>query len=340
MIHDEELDAAVDAGVIDHANAVALREWLAERRGAAGEPTGPDEEQFRLVSSFNDIFVVIAASLLLMALSSIGEAQSAWLGSALAAIGAWLLAEFFVRRRHMALPAIMLLAVFVGGVFGTGYRVVEIAGGQFAANMLTGSAAAVFGALLHWYRFKVPLTIAAGVGAAVSTGFALLLYFFPDFSALATTYIFASGVGVFVLGFKWDASDTARQTRRSDVAFWLHVLAAPLLVHPVFSALGATADSITLAKAAAIFAVYLVIGLVSLAIDRRALMVSALGYVLYAFTNLLDGSGSVSLSFAATALAVGSGLLLLSAFWHGCRRFALLLLPEPLAARVPAPQTP
>jgi hypothetical protein len=28
----------------------------------------------------------------------------------------------------------------------------------------------------------------------------------------------------------WDSSDRARLTRRSDVAFWLHLLAAPMIV--------------------------------------------------------------------------------------------------------------
>ena len=30
---------------------------------------------------------------------------------------------------------------------------------------------------------------------------------------------------------RYDLSDPARETRRTDAAFWLHLLAAPLLVH-------------------------------------------------------------------------------------------------------------
>ena len=46
------------------------------------------------------------------------------------------------------------------------------------------------------------------------------------------------GVGVFLFAMRWDSSDPARQTRRSDVAFWLHLLAATgvlLIVFAIFS---------------------------------------------------------------------------------------------------------
>ncbi len=56
-------------------------------------------------------------------------------------------------------------------------------------------------------------------------------------------------------------------------------------------------------------------------------MVSALAYVLYVFTTLLKSYGVVSLSFAITALAIGSALLLLSAFWHAIRAVVLRVYP-------------
>ena len=79
---------------------------------------------------------------------------------------------------------------------------------------------------------------------------------------------------------------------------------------------------------------YVCIAFVSLAIDRRALMVSALGYVIYVFTALLKEVGVVSLNFALTALAIGSALLFLSAFWHKSRRFVVHVLPTTIQARL------
>ena len=72
-----------------------------------------------------------------------------------------------------------------------------------------------------------------------------------------------------------------------------------------------------------------------LAIDRRALLVSALAYVLYALNSLFETYGAVELSIALTALVIGSALLLLSAFWTNARRAVVQPLPEGLRARLP-----
>ena len=70
-------------------------------------------------------------------------------------------------------------------------------------------------------------------------------------------------------------------------------------------------------------------------IDRRALMVSALGYVLYAFTALFSQTDLVDLGFASTALLVGTALLLLSAFWQRARAVSLGWLPEQIRRQLP-----
>jgi hypothetical protein len=64
-------------------------------------------------------------------------------------------------------------------------------------------------------------------------------------------------------------------------------------------------------------------------------MVSALAYVLFAFSALLKQYGVVSLGFAITAFAIGAALLLLSAFWHPVRAFVLGFLPSSLQQRLP-----
>ena len=74
-------------------------------------------------------------------------------------------------------------------------------------------------------------------------------------------------------------------------------------------------------------AVYAIIALISISIDRRALMASALIYVLYPLNELLNMYGIVSLGFALTGAIVGSGLLLLSAFWHECRKYIVQMYP-------------
>ena len=103
------LQSAVTAGALSREAAQALRDHATGMRNA---PVA-DEEHFRLITGFNDIFVTIAAVLLLMACAGIGGAIAAGAGGLLVAGAAWAMAEFFTRRRRMALPSIVLLLAFV-----------------------------------------------------------------------------------------------------------------------------------------------------------------------------------------------------------------------------------
>ena len=133
----------------------------------------------------------------------------------------------------------------------------------------------------------------------------------------------------------WDGSDRERVTRRADVAFWLHLLAAPMIVHPVFTLLGLNNGTASLGEGFVVILLYVVLALTALAIDRRALLVSALAYVLYALSELFKQFGAVELNIALTALVIGSALLLLSAFWHQARGAIVRPLPETLKNRLP-----
>lgn len=328
MYTDEELDTAASRGILTPEAVAAFRAHIAAQRRTAAV----DEEHFRLVSGFNDIFVVIASVLLLVSVSWIGGAAAGWLGALANCIAAWLLAEFFVRKRRMALPAIVLLAAFVGGAFLMSLQLL----GKNTAGFGLASAVAGLAAWLHWQRFKVPITVAAGVAVIVGGVIAAILSAIPESGRALMPLMFVAGLATFAYALRWDASDAARQTGRSDVAFWLHLLAAPLLVHPVFTLLGVTAGEPGAGQMVVVVAMYVGIALVSLAIDRRALMVSALGYVLYAFSALFKDAGVISLSFALTALLIGSALLMLSAFWQPSRAFALRLLPASWQARLPS----
>jgi hypothetical protein len=85
----------------------------------------------------------------------------------------------------------------------------------------------------------------------------------------------------------------------------------------------------------AVVALYIALGITALAVDRRALLVSALAYVLFALSSLFKQFGAVELNIALTALVIGSALLLLSAFWHQARGAIVRPLPEGLRNRLP-----
>lgn len=335
MYTDADLDAAVAAGAVSAQAAAALRAFTAQQR----DTPAVDEEHFRLLTGFNDIFVTIATLLLLIAVAWLAGGMSPVVGGIAVAGVSWGLAEFFTRRRRMALPSILLLVSFAGAAFAFGFMtakmVVPSDTNSFAP--IAGALAAMAAAFGHWRRFHVPITVAVGAVASVAAAVTLLIAAVPGLGDNWLVLLFASGLALFALAMRWDMSDRSRTTRRSDVAFWLHLSAAPLIVHPVFALLGllgsGTAD---LGRAFLAFALYLVLALVALVIDRRALLVSALLYVLYAISMLLRAAGALDVSLALTALLVGSGLLMLSAFWHNMRRVVLGAMPPGVRARVPA----
>jgi len=356
MYSQQELDDAVAAGVITAAAANALRVHVEAQRHSAI----PDEEQFRLLTGFNDIFVSIAAAILLFAVGwigqSIGQATGLQLGdfgpSLLAPLAvaatSWGLALYFTAKRRMALPSILLLLAFVGGVFAASLLGLgEVLGAVRLDNnnVLGGTIAAASGliaagaAWMHWRRFQVPITIATGAASVAAVAVGLLLAALGQDPEQARNVILGLvlflGVGIFLFAMWWDSSDRSRLTRRSDVAFWLHLLAAPMIVHPVFTLLGLTSGHISVADGLAVVALYVILGITAVAVDRRALLVSALAYVLYALDELFRQFGAVEINVALTALVIGSALLLLSAFWHQARRAIVSPLPGGLQEKLP-----
>lgn len=351
MYSQEDLNSAVSAGAISAEAASALRAHVAASRDAMPA----DAEHFRLITGFNDIFVGIGAVILLMAMAAIGDAIWSNTGgpspvsAVLVAGTAWMLAEFFTAKKRMALPSIILLLAFVGGVFMTFVGLIVAGFDGFderheTAGVLLIAVSALLtagAAWLHWKRFMVPLTIAAGTAAIAGTFIALIVAAIgPNSSNIETIIlglVFVAGLVIFAFAMRWDMSDPRRETRRSDVAFWLHLLAAPAIAHPIFALIGVTeGDNIGAGAAVSVLAVYIAFGLVALAVDRRALLVSALAYVLIALTFLFREFGAVELNFALTALVIGSALLTLSALWTPIRRAVVKGLPGDMQARLPA----
>lgn len=140
----------------------------------------------------------------------------------------------------------------------------------------------------------------------------------------------------FVLAMYWDSCDTKRVTRSSDIAFWLHLLAAPLIIHPIFSSLGVLAGNETLSTMVVVIILYILMTSISIVIDRRAFMVSSLVYVVYALSSIIKAYGSVGYSFALTGVLIGASLLLLSAYWHSVRGSLVYKLSNAVKSIIPA----
>ncbi len=357
MISDRTLDAAVADGILSPAQVERLRAIEADTTPRdVPEPT--DDESLRFITGFADIFVTIGIALFLGALFFLMNAGT---GSTPAYAGvaacAWLLAEFFTFKRRMALPSIVLLVLFVGAVF--------VLAAQIFASLLPGAAAVERGqsilgivplqflplglaalvtaglAAMHYIRFRVPITIAAGVGALCVLVIVTAVGLVPGIGETAINIVlFACGLAVFALAMGFDMSDPQRLTRRTDIAFWLHLLAAPLIVHPLIRGfLHGLDDRLTTGAAVGILWVFIALGFLAVIIDRRAVLVSSLVYAGFALSALIRVAGLTGSSSLVplVLLALGAFILLLSAGWRPLRRAILRRLPRGLAGRLPHP---
>lgn len=360
MYTESDLQSAIAAGILAPEAADALRAHVAERH--ALPPA--DEESIRLISGFNDIFVAIACLLVIFSGFYAGGDRYAWLGGLVVAVASWIMAEIFSRKRRMALPSIIVLAAFVAGlgVFAGSLAALALpehtVSHSFVLNgetrywtneerfpwenaviALCGAVVAGIGAIAHWKRFRVAITIAAGIAALALTLLAALaaitgqdLFTSPVLAPAAL----ACGLAVFAFAMRWDLSDRERRTQRADIAFWLHLLAAPLIVHPLFYWMGVLRHgNVATAQGLGVLAIYLVFAVVALVADRRALLVSALLYVLMVLNRLLDKFGTIKFNLAIAALVIGCALLALSVFWAPLRRALVRPLPAKWQARLP-----
>lgn len=356
MIEPALLDRAVARGIITQAQAQDLRRLDGEASpwDSAGEPgLERDDEQLRFVTGFADVFVTIGLFLFLGTASYVADELSGGAAAgAVAAVAAWGLAEFFTRRRRMALPSIVLLVAFAAASFSAlaGLLAGGPGGWSPLLDVITPRldrplpvAGAALGTLalvaLHYRRFRVPITIAAGTASLLAALLALLGACAPEFAARNLNgLLIGAGLAIFAFAMRFDLTDPLRLTRTTDIAFWLHLLAAPLIVHPVLSGLALKgAGTVGTGAALLVLAVVVVLALVALVTDRRAILVAGLTYTAIAFGTLIRDAGFANRSLPLSLLALGASVLLLSACWHPLRGAILRALPRGLAARLPHP---
>ena len=343
VISGDTLERAVAQGVLTLRQVEMLR-YL--ENTAAGMPAEApvDDEKFRFINGFGDIFVTIGIALFLGALSYFALE---WIGGAGAgftvAMASWLLAEYFTRKRRMALPSIVLLLVYAASVFSA--TLIVIAGAEaFNVSAVSDDSwpvviaglATIAATALHYRRFRIPITFAAGVAALVASVLALVIAVAPDFAErFLRPVLLVCGIAVFALAMRFDLSDPQRRTRRTDIAFWLHMLAAPLVVHPLISGLVASGN-LNAATSLGVLAIFLGLAAVAVLVDRRAILVSGLSYAGIAFGSLVRQIGLGESVVPLTLLVLGALVLLLSAGWHALRRRLFALLPAALVQRLPS----
>jgi hypothetical protein len=353
MLHDDDLDAAVGVAIVTQAQADSLREFAVKRR-STGVAERADEERFRFMRGFNDFFFAIGVALLgvgLVLFAGINAINP--LACGLSAFVMWGLAELLVRRMRLVLPGIVIVGFFVmffvvtfpplpdglmprfttpggnvvNGFFGFGN----------VSWMSINAVIASLAAFVFYLRFRFPFALLI-VAAGAVCGFVLGAnqFLFAGLPLGRLLLMLLSGGVVFGIAMRFDLSDRLRATRRSDCAFWLHVLAAPLLVHSLIGLVSLSAFRAGNAMALVIIAIAGLLTVVALVIDRRALLVSALVYVGSAIAIALSNA-AMDRSFVLIATLVILGLLVLAlgVGWVPLRRRVVSLLPSQFVDRLP-----
>ncbi len=331
----DQIDQALKAGIIDAAQAkdMAAKNMAAKLDVIVPKPEQAaligDEENMRFVRSFSDVFIATGIGLLSMGLYASVGIFGGGVGYLVGAGFLWLMCEYFGRKKRAHLPTLLLALAYLLFVHKGLSNLFDF--GSLSA--VVPAVVTILAMLLFYWRFKLPFSVAlialslvilvfALLGGTIATGILLLL----------------SGLALFATALSYDARDTGRLTRFADNAFWLHFTAAPLIIHgvavlvltPEIIKIWGMIPMVQLGRADAIFLLIMigVLALVGLAINRRALLVSSLGYAGFAIGFLIKDTGlNLSSVLALTLLLLGGGIVFLGVGWHGARKALLKVLP-------------
>lgn len=341
----EDLRAAVAAGVLSERQAASLTALAHARRGAR-ENLAAGDEPFELFRGFNEIFIMTGLCILGFGWSAlmaffVGANLTTWkstLGTAFAlSVGLlWLLSEYFIRRRRMIGPAILLTLAFAAtvtvGLAQWNAQIFMLAKQDYSSLILPGflSVLAVF---VFWLRFKVPFAMALIALGLFGTAILITATRAGSPESLKDLFLLSGkggfgwltlglGLATFAVAMLFDGSDPHRVTRRAAQGFWLHMVASPMLVNTVaLSLLGSEAEraNLVLLLMMALFA------LVAVVIDRRSFLMAAIGYVVTVVATMTRVTEDETV--AALIFCLGLFLVLLGAFWARIRSALLRLLP-------------
>jgi hypothetical protein len=345
----EDLDAAAAAGIITFDQAAKLGAFLAARSDAGEAPietfapsSDPDVETFRFVRGFQDVFLTIGVILLLVGVGIAGPMLLGPVpGTYAGALVAFGLAVVLASGKRLVLPSIALavgFTIFAGAgtatvIGGSGWDLVVggwdgDAGGRVP---LIGGLAALAAAGLFFAVFRLPFALALVALSLIPVVFGLLdLVFAANIAAIWLPTLLVLGILAFLAAMAFDLSDPLRRTLRSDNAFWLHLVAAPLIVHSTIALVVAGGRfEPTVDDALVVIGVVLALGLVALVVDRRAMLVAGLGYLAFAIARLMaEADVTASGVVSATLIVVGAGVVALGVGWRGIRHFLLGALPR------------
>lgn len=344
-----DLDAAVAAGIITADQAAKIADiWVDGDQVTAPAPPPPpapadtdaEAEVIRFVRGFQDIVLTIGVVILLLGVATLGGTYLRSYGGVLVgAPVAYALAVAFARRWRLLLPSMALAAgftLFAGfgvadlATHGVGFWRIDQADELQA--LLYGTGAALVAATMFYASFRLPFALGLMAASALAVVFAALRVEFGvvDFRDIWAPVLLGFGLVTFAAAMAFDLSDPLRRTLRADNAFWLHIASAPMIVHAAITLLvNQPRTDLSISGAVLVVAVVTVLAAIAIVIDRRALFVSALGYLGLAVGELVRQTGlERSGHLAITLVVVGAVVVAVAAGWHGLRGALIGGLPR------------
>jgi len=341
MLTRADLDEAVRSGIITEGQAAALQE-LPARRHAARHSHALSDERFVFMKNFNEFFITLGIVLLSIGLF-VADSTFFGLGAAFPVIFIalmWALAEFLTRKHKLTLPSIVLALLIVPGIAWYLHAAMSTGSDEtgwrgIPQDLIIPALAASLAALLFYLRFRLPFTLLLLAGSLVVAFIAAYARYF-DSSSEPVSYglVLFTGLATLAAAQWYDMSDRERLTRRADCGFWLTLIAAPLIVHPIAGLISSGAE-MTAQTSLITIAVVILFTLAALIIDRRALLVSSLAYLggamVYTFTSL----GGEQNALWITLLLIGASVILLGVGWQRARRAVMSFIPSLLTQYLP-----
>ncbi len=266
------LSKAAEQGIISKQQITALLDFFESEQFASQQSTTPQRantgEQLKFIRSFGDIF--IALGVLLLAFTSNMLAENT-MHQMFAIVGFVLIAEWLVGLKRLVLPGITILLSILYFV----NIVVDASSTSYASlDVLLMSICSLF----FYLRYKMPFSL-----YPVAVGCIYLAIELSGINIVEHPYVFIIlGLIVFIVAMWYDSRDTQRETSLSDNGFWLHLLAAPLIVHGVMVSLFLSNHGGLQTNSLYILLLFILFFFIALFVDRRAILVSSFAYALYA----------------------------------------------------------
>jgi hypothetical protein len=320
MISRELLQKAADKNIIQSHQIEPLIRFIRDQETPAD--TDNREEPLKFIRSFGDVFITLGVVLLVIAINMSALSGYFYL---IPAVGFIAVAEWLVRVRRLALPGIALLTAIL-------YFVNKAIAFDHENATIFGLAILSLTSLLFYLRYKMPFSLLPLAAGLVAIGIIQI-----GLDVIKHPIIFTGfGLIVFIVAMWFDVRDTARLSHLSDSAFWLHLLASPLMVHGAMVSMlfSDQAWIQAIGKEVIIVTFFSAILLLALLLDRRAMLISTQLYIIYALTQILQGQlDSTQNILIYILMALGLFVIFFGTYWYKTRRLIFGFLSESVISR-------